>query len=343
MRIARKPLVVAGCVFAIGSSINRAWPLSLDDVLIDPFEVEGVCKAIEGEHPVSIQPAVQYKMAGQDEAGSAIYGSPTRKMFQSFQCKDAKATIYYYEFGSAEELGKRLDSIKTILWGESAPTKLHPELVMDLENMLVVVSSRSPEFLASIISHRKNFPDISDTTVSDRLSGLRCGTKGESTPEICSALRSFREGTYPPALETELVLVGRSWDIEKSKSSDALTEAFYLGQVQGFGRVASFGRVEPDNEDEKKQILDQLETQKKGKAADSARPLLDFIRDTYGKTRARAVNSSKSLAFIGLGNRVYVRSTREGLVVMTDLMHTGGKRPYVVATFDLGPQVAGEP
>ncbi|HZC81614.1 MAG TPA: hypothetical protein VE222_07805, partial [Nitrospiraceae bacterium] len=93
-------LLLASQILLSGNAHLQA--LSVDDVLIDPFEVRDVCQPIDGEHPVSIQAAVQYKMAGDDEAERMVYGSPTRKTYQSFRCGKTEATVYYYEFGSSD-------------------------------------------------------------------------------------------------------------------------------------------------------------------------------------------------------------------------------------------------
>lgn len=329
---------LAALVLGIGGSIHLGLSLTVDEALIDPFEIRNVCQPIDGEHAVSIQAAVQYKLAGDDKAGGAVYGNPIRKQFQSFECGKTIATIYYYEYRTRDELRTRLESIKHILWGEPGPTTLHPELVLDLENLLVIISSRKPQLLYLLLSHRVTFPDLSDASVDDRITRLRCGTPKDLAPELCSALQDFRRGTYPQVASGEIVLVGRSWEVsEDSEPSQVLSEALYIGQIPEAGSVASFGQVKPENEDERDQILRQMEAQKEGKVAGSAQPLITFLRDAYGKTKARTQNSGgRSLGFIGLGNRVYVRSAGGRLVLVTDLMSNGRKRPYVVAAFEVG-------
>ena len=334
--------LAAICILVLGGSAVPGFSLTIREVKIAPFEVDGVCQAIDGEHPVSIQAGVQYRMSGEDDAGIALYGDPGTKEFQSFECGETKATIYYYEYGSKDELSKRLGGIKAVLWGEPGPTTLHPELVVPLDNVLAVVSSRNPQFLAALLSHRIDFPDLPDAVVDDRIEKLRCGTRKEKTPELCGALQGFRRGTYPVETGTEMVLIGRAWEIsEESESSEALNEALFIGRAES-GLVAGFGAFLPENDEERQMVVRQTEAQKEGKVAESAQGLIDYLRETYGGTEARARKTGdRSLAFIGLGNRVYLRSSGGTLVLVTKLMHEEKEQPYVVAAFQIGATATG--
>lgn len=228
-------------------------------------------------------------------------------------------------------------SDREVLWGEAGPTRLHPELVLDMDNILAVVSSREPAFFARLLSHRETFPELTDAVVDDRIKRLRCGAPKEDADELCSALRDFRRGTYPPSASGEVVLVGRSWDVSEKSDPDQneIYEALYIDRIPGAGTVASFGGVEPENEEERRQILSQMAAQKEGSIAASAEALISYLRDSYGKTTARARNlGGRSLAFIGMGNRVYLRAADHRLVLVTDLMHEEKKAPYVVAVFE---------
>jgi hypothetical protein len=327
---------VTACLVTVIISTSLAWPLSLEDVMIDDSEVGDVCDKIEGEYPVSIQPGVQFRMAGDGEAGVAIYGDPKEKQYQSFSCGGTQATVYYYEYGSPEDLERHLDGIKMVLWGERGPTRLHPELVLEIDNILVVISSRSPDFFANLLSHRMTFPDLGDRAVEDRLHALRCGSGESTSSDLCSALRDFKNGAMPEdLLGKEVLLFGRSWEVSKdARFGPARFEALYVGQTPQRATVASFGAIEPENDDERAQILMQMKAQAAGEVAEAAEPLLAFARDAFGGTKAQARRAGdRSLAFIGMGNRIYLRRSGTRIILTTDLMHHGKDRPFVVAVF----------
>jgi hypothetical protein len=258
------------------------------------------------------------------------------KRYQSFACRDVKSTIYYYEFATVEDLQRHLKGIKAVLWGESGPTDLHPELVLDMSNLLVVISSRRPEFFSTVLSHRVEFPDLTDRVIEARERALRCG-KDESAPaEICSALADFKQGAYPAAAGDEAVLVGRSWEVNQDSTIARVGyEALYLDRTRA-GQVAAFGGVDPEDDDERGQITAQIEAQKQRKAAGKAGELLDFIRQSYGKDAARARKAGdRSLAFLGLGVRAYVRLRDTRLILITDSMFNA-EAPYLVAVYEAG-------
>jgi hypothetical protein len=332
--------ILAACLVMAGVSTDFAGSLSLEDILIDSKEVSPVCETIEGEHAVSIQARTLFKMVGEGAAGAITYGNPKNRQFQSFSCDGTKATVYYYEYGSATEVERRLGSIKMLLWGEKEPSELHPELVLGLDNIVAVVSSSKPDFLATVLSHRKTFPDLSDGDVDEYMRGLRCSSGKRPAEELCSALRDFKSGQAPKDLEErETLLFGRSWDVSKDgHAGEAMFEILYVGQIPGKGTVASLATIELENDDERNQMQLQLKAQAEGGNADAARRLLADARDALGTTKApvRKVGN-RSLAFLAYGERMYVRRVGARLILTTDLMYEGKERPFVVAVFPAKP------
>ena len=335
-------VVASSIVVLLAPSV--AWSLTFDEILIDKDEVGGVCEFVEGEHPVSVQAGVQFQMAGKDEAGISLYGNPKQKQFQSLECGTSKATVYYYEFPGKGDLDKRLAGIKRALWGEQGPTPMHPEQVMTLDSFLIVVSSREPDFFVTLLSHRSRFPNIENSVLDERLTRMRCDAKKEEKPEaLCQALRDFKIGTTPNELVgRESLLVGQAWEVGQSGRPEApLFEALYVGRLDDGTSVASFTPIEPENDDERKQIQSQMEAQRSGKRAENVEGLMAFLRDALGQTRARArMAGGRSLAFLGSGNRIYLRRQGPRLILTTNLMHPAKDAPFVVATFETKTEVA---
>jgi hypothetical protein len=343
-------------------SLNRrrallAWPallllapaaahaLTFDELLIDKDEVAGVCEFIEGEHPVSMQASVQFDMSGKDEAGINTYGNPKQKQFQSLSCGGTDATVYYYEFASKEELDQRLPALKAVLWGEKGPTPVHPEEVIATDQFLIVVSSRKPDFLVSLLSHRARFPNVENSVLDERLTRMHCDPKNkkEKPEEPCRWLNEFKSGVIPPDLRgREILLIGQSWDVGEDGHAQAPQfEALYVGRLPDGTMGASFTSIAPENEDERKQILAQMEAQKTGKAAEAGEELRRFLMEGLGGTKARAREAGgRSLAFLANGNRIYLRREGPRIILTTNLMVPARNAPFVVATFETGPDTA---
>ena len=321
-------------LFILGFHV--VFGMEIEDVMVRPDELEGVCTAIEGEHAVSIQAAVQYEMAGDGTAGIAIYGNPSKKMYQSFDCRGSKGTIYYYEFKDSVELQSRLGGIKAVIWGEDGPTPLHPEAILDLENVLAVVSSDRAVFFERLLNHRLDFPDIPDSIIKKRTKALGCKKPSDPVARICDALNGFLAGKYPAAEFVEPnLLFGNFWEIVKGDRISGLGyEVLYANLADNARQVAAFGTISPENEEERLQIIHQIVAQTEGRVAPRAKPAVDFARGAWGATTAPAVRSgTKSLAFINQGSRVYVRATEDQVILMTALMHDADSSAYVVATY----------
>lgn len=82
----------------------------------------------------SIQAGTFYEQT--DLYGSLI-GKVKNKTYQSYESKDDKGTIYYYEF---EENFEGQDFLGGLLWGGKKPTKAHPEEIFVNDNILIIWS-----------------------------------------------------------------------------------------------------------------------------------------------------------------------------------------------------------
>ena len=82
----------------------------------------------------SIQAGTFYE---QTDMYESLIGKIKNKTFQSYESKDDKGAIYYYEF---EENFDRQDFLEGLLWGGKKPTKAHPEEIFVKDNILVIWS-----------------------------------------------------------------------------------------------------------------------------------------------------------------------------------------------------------
>ena len=82
----------------------------------------------------SIQAGTFYE---QTDLYGALIGKVKNKTFQSYESKDDKGAIYYYEF---EEKFEGQDFLGGLLWGGRKPTKAHPEEIFVKDNILVIWS-----------------------------------------------------------------------------------------------------------------------------------------------------------------------------------------------------------
>ena len=82
----------------------------------------------------SIQAGTFYK---QTDLYEDLIGKVRRKEFQSFESKDDKGGIYYYEF---EDDFTQAAFLEGLLWGGSKPTKAHPEEYFIKDNVLIIWS-----------------------------------------------------------------------------------------------------------------------------------------------------------------------------------------------------------
>jgi len=332
--VGAKALLVMLTAFA-----SPAYSMEIDSLEIRPEELSGVCEPIEGQNAVSLQAAVQFDLSGPDEPAAFLYGRPKAKAFQSFDCGGERSTIYYYEFGGSKELTSHLGGIKAVIWGEDGPTRMHPEAILDFDNVLVVVSSRRPQWFEAVLEHRHEFPDLPAGLITSRMKALGCRKPSDANAEPCRALASFQEGHSPvEPLSSPRLLFGPFWLIDEKgkKVVDTGWEVLFGDAGKGHGPRGSFGPIELENDDELTQLLHQLVAQADGANAAEAAPLVEFAKSGWGAAEASAVTTgSKSFAFLGMGNRIYVRASSTQIVLTSTSILRSHKGAYVVAVFPI--------
>lgn len=120
---------------------------------LKPAEVPADCKPVDGYFPVDIQTAILWEKT---DLYKRIIPEPTAKKAQSFDCQGAKGTVYYFQFGSASQRKTAGVFIKPLLWGEPGPTTMHPEIVLEADDVLLVVSfHKTPKTLLAALQKGK--------------------------------------------------------------------------------------------------------------------------------------------------------------------------------------------
>src|SRR6185295_9983923 len=114
-------------------------PHKLSEIVMPGDALPGGCAFDESAHAISIHAATQYSEDYSDQIGGA---KPIAKQAQAMRCGGGAGVIYYYEYSSAADADKALKFLKTFIWGEDHPTSMHPELIHQWGNIVVVTSFR---------------------------------------------------------------------------------------------------------------------------------------------------------------------------------------------------------
>lgn len=239
---------------------------------------------------------------------------------------------------TAASLGARLSFIRSVLWGGSKPTRLHPERIVEVDNVLAVVSSPKPDFLTSLLEHRKVFPDVSDKVVKKYMNRLGCKKPTGQTSNACEALNDFLSGTFDPqSVPLPFLRFGSFWEVNGKTIGDSGYEVLYMDRTDRDLIVASFGSIAPDNTEEEEQIVDQIDAQSRGEQAANAGPSIQFAMEKWGSTQARGtLAGGRTLAFLGQALRVYVRRADDRWILITGHPHDPSAGSYVLAAFPDG-------
>ena len=128
--------LVVALYSALGLTGAPTEAKTIEEVKLSPASLAPDCSPIEGEHPVSIQATTHYSTVEKTPIQSI---RPARKSYQSFSCSGMNSTIYYYEYPTAKDLEGALGFTKALIWGEGGRTSMHPEMILPIENVLVII------------------------------------------------------------------------------------------------------------------------------------------------------------------------------------------------------------
>ena len=118
---------------------------------LKPDQIPADCKAVDGYFPIDIQTAILWQKT---DLYKSVMPLPVSKTAQSFTCQGNKGTVYFFQFGSEADRKTAAAFIKPLLWGESGPTQDHPELVLEVGDIVSVVSFRkTPKQLLAAIQN----------------------------------------------------------------------------------------------------------------------------------------------------------------------------------------------
>ena len=106
----------------------------LDKLKLTDSEVPEKYKSTDKMLYKSIQAGTFYE---QTDLYESFIGKIKNKEFQSYESKDDKGAIYYYEF---ENDFIQEGFLEGLLWGGKKPTKAHPEEYFVKDNILIIWS-----------------------------------------------------------------------------------------------------------------------------------------------------------------------------------------------------------
>lgn len=124
-------------LFAFVIAFLTAWNVSgqvFDKFKLTDSEIPAGYKATDKLLCKAIQPKIFFE---NPDLYKSILGTVKSKDFQSFESKDDKGTVLFFEYEKKVEGEAFLDGL---LWGGSKPTKEHPEEYAIKDNILIIWS-----------------------------------------------------------------------------------------------------------------------------------------------------------------------------------------------------------
>jgi len=141
--------LLVSSVWLAGAAADE--PHRLSEIVLPGDALPEKCAFDQSAHAISLQAAAQYS----EDYPSQVAGAKLiAKQAQPIRCGKDAGVIYYYEYKTAEEADKALSFLRTFIWGEDHPTSMHPELINQWGNIVVVTSFRHPKPIADHVMAR---------------------------------------------------------------------------------------------------------------------------------------------------------------------------------------------
>jgi len=175
------------CSSAVGNAKTAAS-------MIQAGELAPACKLADGMFPTDLQTRILY-----DYQAYKGFLPPTEdKQYQSFDCEGQKGTIFYFVYAD-EQARKRVSAfVRPLLWGESGPSELHPELILEGGTSVIVVSFRkAPAPLLAALQKKLSPTDGGAQVVKDSPAAkeVEQGAAAYRARDLAGAEKHFRSAT----------------------------------------------------------------------------------------------------------------------------------------------------
>jgi hypothetical protein len=149
----KNAIVVVVLLAATTLSSQTATPGGTGDgtssVQLLSADLPSSCKEVDGSYPVDVQTEILFDWPPMYQK---MLPPLKGKRVQSFECAGVKGSIYYFFFADDASRQRVTHFVKPLLWGEDRPTKAHPELILEADATLAVVSfAKAPEQLVNVL------------------------------------------------------------------------------------------------------------------------------------------------------------------------------------------------
>ena len=247
----------------------------------------------------------------------------TRAKFAvSAACKEGTATAYFFEYSSNKKARKAFIFGRSKIWEGYSRTAEKPERLYLFNNYFIVVSSPdAPHGLDQLIVKKIALAPIDDETIRKMMKRLKCG-QGSAFYETCKALRLFR-GSVSTNFRINGYRMGRVREFGPRGGTRILHLIGYVSEG-GSPRSGYISPINPENEDEKKQLRELHANLKTGTPVTISAGLRKFLTDTRAKM-SRPVRSMDTFHIMeGIRFIFHVRNVRGKFVVIATSEHITG-------------------
>lgn len=149
--VAMRPLAALIVLAGLFSSTVHSQTAAAGALGLKPEQIPAGCKTVDGYFPIDFQTAILWQKT---DLYKSMMPLPLSKNAQSFTCQGNKGTVYFFQFASQADRKTAAAFIRPLLWGESGPTPDHPELVLEVGDIVSVVSFRkTPKLLLAALQN----------------------------------------------------------------------------------------------------------------------------------------------------------------------------------------------
>lgn len=308
------------------------FALSEDDITISSSDIISKGGTLLNEmYAISPQAGLLYHEFEQDITKGLIE-KPVKQFYISAIFDGAKSTIYYYKFSNHSEAKTASGYIMGLIWGAEGQTEHHPETIVICDNFVVVISSKSKQFLL-LLWDKINHLQVPDALIEDLQKRLSSNNIDFDTPS--GVLSSFLKHEYLP-IEKGGPYFGQSWEVnEDGKINKTFIEVLKIKKVKN-EYYALWTNFNIDNTNLAKQMNEIVVNRKKGDMAPISKELSEYLSKLFDD-RATKVITKDTTYFVsekGSMNVAQVQRVKEGYILLLTTEHwTGETGHYIIAYF----------
>ena len=170
---------------------------TINDLPLDNVAANSACEVTSEEFFKSVQASSFYH---QYDLEQFIGEKPRKRQLRSFLCNNKGSSVYYYEYDDKAQAVDALSVITPFIWDRfNLPSQDHPEAIVVVDNIIVVVSGEDIASIEDSLLSEANTKSINAISIGKQMAAGQRHLRKQDYQNALNAFKPVAELNHPTA------------------------------------------------------------------------------------------------------------------------------------------------